>query len=176
MPAITSIGHVGLYCKDVARQADFYQRVLGFHITDQDAARGFYFFSSQPAAEHHMLLLRPGRTDDAEQFQQLSFHTGSLGEVREYWQRLVAEGARIDRTITHGNAVSVYFYDPEGNRLEIYWDTNLPVHQPFSQPLDLSADDAGVMAQVDAAIDRIGRPWDPSQLCTFEAPPAAALT
>jgi catechol 2,3-dioxygenase-like lactoylglutathione lyase family enzyme len=159
MPAITSIGHVGLYCDDVERQLDFYTRVLGFQITDQRPQQGFYFLSAQPEQEHHMILLRPGGRGDGKVLQQLSFHTGSLAEVREYTRRLRAEGARIAETITHGNAVSVYFYDPEGNRLEIYWDTGVPIQQPFKEDIDLEADDEGVMAQVRAHVDTKGRPW-----------------
>jgi len=94
--------------------------------------------------------------------QQLSFHTGSVGEVREFYRRLKADNAHIDETITHGNAVSVYFYDPEGNRLEIYWDTGIQCHQPFKEDIDLEADDEGVMAQVRALVEQKGRAWDPA--------------
>jgi catechol-2,3-dioxygenase len=113
-------------------------------------------------SEHHQLLLLGGGKGDGKQLQQLSFHTGSLAEVREYYQRLKAAGARINRTITHGNAVSVYFYDPEDNLLEIYWDTGILCHQPFKEDIDLEQDDAGVMAQVRAHVERKGRVWDPA--------------
>jgi catechol 2,3-dioxygenase-like lactoylglutathione lyase family enzyme len=159
MPTITSIGHVGIYCDDVEKMLDFYTRVLGFHVTDQRPEAGFFFLSSQPDTEHHMILLRPGGRGDGKVLQQLSFHTGSLAEVRDYTRRLRAEGAKISETITHGNAVSVYFWDPEGNRLEIYWDTNMPIQQPFKEDIDLEADDEGVMAQVRAHVDAKGRPW-----------------
>ena len=162
MPAITSIGHVGLYCKDVENQLDFYTRVLGFKVTDQRPERGFFFLSSQPEKEHHMLLLRPGERGDGKILQQLSFHTGSLGEVRDYHRRLKEDGAYIDETVTHGNAVSVYFRDREENRLEIYWDTGILCHQPFKQDIDLEADDESLMAQVRGHVDRIGEPWDPA--------------
>ena len=32
-------------------------------------------------------------------------------------------GLRIDRTVTHGISCSIYFYDPEDNRLELYYKT-----------------------------------------------------
>ena len=161
MPTITSIGHVGLYCDDVDKQLDFYTRVLGFKVTDPARDGTGYFMSAQPRAEHHQLLLVGGGKGDGEVLQQLSFHTGSLGEVREYYQRLKAAGAKIHRVTTHGNAVSVYFYDPEDNLLEIYWDTGLLVHQPFGQPIDLEASDEDVMAQVRGHVAAHGRAWDP---------------
>ena len=88
-------------------------------LTDPARDGNGYFMSAQPRAEHHQLLLLGGGKGDGKQLQQLSFHTGSLAEVREFYRRLKAAGARINRTITHGNAVSVYFYDPSGNRLQL---------------------------------------------------------
>ena len=39
--------------------------------------------------------------------------------------------------ITHGNAWSVYFRDPEGNRAEVFVDTPWHCRQPFAEPIDL---------------------------------------
>ncbi len=162
MPSITYIGHVGLFCDDLENMKDFYTRVLGFRVTDPGPRGNGYFMSAQPDAEHHQILLAGGGRGDGKLLQQLSFHTGSLAEVREYWQRLTDNGAHIHETITHGNAVSVYFDDPEGNRLEIYWDTNILCHQPFKEDIDLSQDDASVLAQVNALVEQKGRVWDPA--------------
>ena len=43
--------------------------------------------------------------------------------------------------MTHGNAISVYFRDPEGNRIEVFIDTPWHVQQPLRQPIDLSLPD-----------------------------------
>ncbi len=164
MPEITSIGHVGLRCDDVEKQKEFYTRVLGFKVTALARGGNGYFMSAQPRAEHHQLLLLGGGKGDGPVLQQLSFHTGSLAEVREFYHRLRAAGARINRVTTHGNAVSVYFYDPEDNLLEVYWDTGLLVHQPFGQPIDLDASDDEVMDQVRAHVAAHGTPWDPDSV------------
>ena len=39
--------------------------------------------------------------------------------------------------LTHGNAWSVYFRDPEFNGVEVFIDTPWHVRQPQGQPLDL---------------------------------------
>ena len=31
---VRKIGHVGLYCRDLAKMVDFYTRVLGFKVSD----------------------------------------------------------------------------------------------------------------------------------------------
>jgi catechol 2,3-dioxygenase len=38
---------------------------------------------------------------------------------------------------THGNAMSIYFRDPEGNRLEVFMDTPWYCEQPLREPIDL---------------------------------------
>ena len=43
--------------------------------------------------------------------------------------------------VDHGNAWSVYFLDPEGNRLEFFCDTPWYVAQPYRAVLDFSLSD-----------------------------------
>jgi catechol-2,3-dioxygenase len=44
--------------------------------------------------------------------------------------------------VSHGTTWSVYFRDPEGNRLELFADTPWHVAQPLRFPIDLTmADD-----------------------------------
>ena len=69
--------------------------------------------------------------------QQVSFKVKSLDDVRWFYHRLQQEGLRIDRTVTHGIACSVYFYDPEDNRVELYYTTPYNVRQPLGAPIDL---------------------------------------
>ncbi len=43
--------------------------------------------------------------------------------------------------MSHGNSWSVYFKDPEGNRLEVFMDTPWYVQQPQREVLDFSLSD-----------------------------------
>ena len=47
---------------------------------------------------------------------------------------------------SNGNAVSIYFRDPEGNRLEVFMDTPWYCEQPLREPIDLDQSDEAVMA------------------------------
>jgi len=53
---------------------------------------------------------------------------------------------------SHGNALSVYFHDPEGNRIELFVDTPWYVQQPLRIPMDmnLSDDELWKWAEVEA--------------------------
>ena len=129
---------------------DFYTRVLGLHVTDESQERQLLFLSSRPQAEHHELLLTGGRTADPEVklLQQLSFHVGSLEELRQFHRLFKKEGVEIASTVTHGNTASIYFLDPEGNRLEIYYSLPVEWPQPFSEPIDIEQDDEGILRQI----------------------------
>ena len=148
MPQITGLGHVGLYCHDLERMRDFYAGVLGLAISDEDLERGICFLSAAPDAEHHELALARAK-DPAQKtrnVQQVSFKVKSLDDVRAFYHRLRDAGMTIDRTVTHGIACSVYFFDPEGNRIELYYTTPYQVRQPLGEPIDLDRPDAELLA------------------------------
>ena len=140
MPAIEALGHVGVYAEDLMKQRDFYSRVLGLQIADEDLDnRGMVFMSADPKREHHEFVLVKGRVsnDDSKVIQQISFIVNSVEDLKEYHQRLKAENITIDRTVSHGNALGMYFFDPEGNRIELYYRTGFDVPQPHGDVIDL---------------------------------------
>lgn len=148
MPEITGLGHVGLYCHDLGKMRDFYSRILGLTIADEDSKRGICFLSARPEQEHHELALVQvkDRGHKTQFVQQVSFKVKSLADVREFYHRLLDTGMRIDRTVTHGIACSVYFYDPEDNRVELYYTTPYNVRQPLGEHIDLDRPDDELMA------------------------------
>ncbi len=42
-----------------------------------------------------------------------------------YFTVLTEYGAQLDRVPDHGNAIGIYLFDPENNKLEVYWQTGL---------------------------------------------------
>jgi catechol 2,3-dioxygenase-like lactoylglutathione lyase family enzyme len=160
MPQITGLGHVGLYCDDLEKMRDFYARVLGLTISDEDLGRGICFLSADPTAEHHELALvrarEPGQK--THNVQQVSFKVKSLDDVRAYHRRLQDAGMKIDRTVTHGIACSVYFFDPEDNRIELYYTTPYKVRQPFGESIDLDEPDATLLAFAQSFEEKKGPP------------------
>ena len=140
MPAIEALGHVGVYAEDLMKQRDFYSRVLGLQIADEDLDnRGMVFMSADPKREHHEFVLVKGRVsnDDSKVIQQISFIVNSVEDLKEYHQRLKAENITIDRTVSPGNALGMYFFDPEGNRIELNYPTGPEVPQPHGDVIDL---------------------------------------
>jgi catechol 2,3-dioxygenase len=46
----------------------------------------------------------------------------------------------------------MYFFDPEGNRIELYYKTGFPVPQPHGEAIDLGASAEELLAKARAAI------------------------
>ena len=152
-PVKLAFSHVGLHCVDLPRMVDFYTRALGFTETDRGVARGYdIVFTSWDARDHHQMVLVAGRPDLAgfNHINQLSFRVPRLEDVQAVWRRVKDEpGVNDIRGTNHGNAFSMYFRDPEGNRLEIFCDTPWYITQPCVEDLDLSRDAADVMAEAE---------------------------
>ena len=159
MPQISGLGHVGLYCNDLGKMRDFYARVLGLTISDEDLERGICFLSAAPEAEHHELALVQAKepAQKTHNVQQVSFKVGRLDDVRAFHHRLRDAGMKIDRTVTHGIACSVYFYDPEDNRVELYYTTPYKIRQPLGEPIDLERPDAELL-DVATSFEKNGPP------------------
>lgn len=146
--------HVGLYVWDLDKMADFYQRWFGLTVTDGGvggAGKGI-FLSSDPA-EHHQIVFVVGRAPDSKTtVNQLSFLVDDLATVRAYYQKAKAEDVTVTMTKSHGNALSVYVLDPEGNQIEIYCHTPWYVTQPNGKPMDLDLSESEILAQVERQV------------------------
>ena len=142
---VTSLGHVGIVCDDFLNMRDFYTRVMGLTVTDESPERSSCFLSADPENEHHELALGQSRGPDhpdgprpkTQGVGQISFIVESMDALKELYGRIKQDGRRIDNVVTHGISCSVYFFDPEDNRIEIYYKTGYIVKQGFSRPIDL---------------------------------------
>jgi catechol 2,3-dioxygenase-like lactoylglutathione lyase family enzyme len=161
MGHVLGLGHVGIYVRDLERMVAFYRDFVGLTLTKQDWKWGIVFLSADPQAVDHEIALVRGRpeNDDPHLIHQISLRVDTLDHLRQYHRRLVAEGYRIDQVVNHGSAIGCYFYDPEGNRTELFWVTGYPCWVPYADPIDLEQSDEEIMAAVRGVIDREG--WVP---------------
>ena len=121
---------------------EFYTRALGFTVTDRGKVRGAdIVFTSWDPKDHHQVALVSGRPKDLSynHINQISFRVASVEDLQTVWKRVKSETDVTDmRAMDHGNAWSLYFRDPEGNRLEVFCDTQWYIEQPCIEELDLS--------------------------------------
>ena len=140
-----SFSHMGIFVTDPGRMEDFYTRVLGFAVTDRGPLGSLTLvFLSRDPREHHQIVLASGRPASGgfNPINQMSFRMADFAGLREMHRRLQAEGVAELAPVSHGNALSVYFKDPEGNRIELFVDTPWYVQQPLRVPMDMKLADA----------------------------------
>ncbi len=130
---LTKIGHVLIAVYDLARAKDFYTRVLGFEILEEDEGHGGVFLTigegthvidlvpfpgaEPPTVPPSMAELKPSLG-----FAHVAFPVGSPRELRRAYFELIDKQVRVLAAIDHESQESIYFCDPDGNMLEIYWE------------------------------------------------------
>lgn len=107
-------------------------------------------FLSRDPDEHHQIVLISGRPQALpfNPINQISLKADSLPTLCAMHRLLLEEGLPGIMTVTHGNAVSIYAPDPEGNRLELYVDLPWYVSQPMRVTIDLG-DEATLMQRLE---------------------------
>jgi catechol 2,3-dioxygenase len=119
---IKKFGHVVLGVRDPARSVKFYTEVLGMELVKvlDEMQMAFFSFGER---DHDIAVIK---VPDEQPVGSSGFaHTaleieGGQEQLRELYERLKRSGARVEFTADHVLTKSVYFFDPDGNRLEIF--------------------------------------------------------
>lgn len=149
MPASLSLSHFELRARDLARMENFYTRVLGFLVTDRGGAGpGEMVFLSRHPDEHHQIVLAgtAERGPPERRVDHLAFRVATLGDLRQMHEVLEREPDIAAEAVSHGTTWSIYFRDPEENRIELFVDSPWHVDQPVRFPIDLGLPDAELIA------------------------------
>ncbi len=125
---VHELGHVVLTVANLERSRRFYGDVLGLPEVARLGERGVMFSSGRT---HHELLLVQGGPDAQPIPEQrglglshLAFKIGTTDdELRAALDELTEAEVRIDRIVDHGVTHSIYMWDPDGNKVEVYIDT-----------------------------------------------------
>lgn len=150
--------HCGIFVEDVQRSVDFYTRYLGFVVTDRGKiATGEFAFITRSASEHHQIAIGSGRAPGTPNtVQQISFRVDSLDTLKRLYARVRQAGNLVTLEgptlgpLAHGDSISVYFGDPDNNRIELFIDTPWHIPQPIRVAWDPLLPDDEILRQVEA--------------------------
>ncbi len=130
---LSRIGHAALRVRDPDKAKKFYTEVLGFDIVEEDPEHGgcFMRLSSDQNSDGHSLdlvgvedpetaLAPPG--SNGVGVVHIAIKVDSFEDMRDAYDHLKDHGVEVNRLIEHANQRSMYFTDPDGNGLEIYYE------------------------------------------------------
>ena len=128
MIRLKELGHVLLRVLDLERSKTFYSDVLGFRVLEEDPEHGGIFMAL--AGQSHAIDLFPVKDPEAARLQtpgvrglgHIAFRVESEAALQEAYATLREHGVEITRSIDHVSQKSIYFNDPDGNTLEIYFE------------------------------------------------------
>ena len=146
------LSHCGVYARDIDTMVEFYTKTIGLVVSDRGISSrgGELAFMTAAPGHHHQLVVVSGRAPEGvSTVNQLSFKVADLDQLKQTHRRARDAGITGIRQTSHGNALSIYFPDPEGNTVEIYMDTPWYVPQPHGVPIDLSLPNDEIMEQTE---------------------------
>jgi catechol-2,3-dioxygenase len=125
---LAGIGHVNLRVVDQTVSKRFYRDVLGFAIAEEDPEHGGVFmtlgdnFHTLDIGQHPVPEKAPKPQRGQIGLVHIAFQVGSYEALRDAYVHLLKCGVEIRRATNHVNQRSIYFKDPDGNDLEIYYE------------------------------------------------------
>ena len=139
--------HAVLRTNKFKQMVDWYKTVLQANIVFENQMLAFMTYDD----EHHRLAIAafPGiedRTPRAAGLDHLAYTYSSLGDLVATYERLKAAGITPAVPINHGLTLSMYYRDPDGNKVELQIDNFATVEElkGFFRSNDFSKNPIGV--------------------------------
>ena len=142
MPLLQRIHHVAYRCRDAKHTVEWYQKHLGMDFVlaiaennvPSTGAPDPYMHVFLDAGQGNVLAFfelpnspEMGRDESTPSWvQHIAFKVASLDELLATKARLEAAGIEVVGPTEHTIFKSIYFFDPNGHRLELACDTATP--------------------------------------------------
>jgi len=143
----SKFAHAVLRTNKFKQMVDWYKTVLQADIVFENQMLAFMTFDD----EHHRLAIAgfPGIEDRAPRgagLDHLAYTYANLGDLVATYERLKAEGITPLVPINHGLTLSMYYRDPDGNKVELQIDNFDSVEElkGFFRSNDFSKNPIGV--------------------------------
>lgn len=137
MIKIERVAHVVIKVRSLEKSLDFYTRVLGLKVMGRIDPNVVFLSTGR---DHHELGIAalgdeaPNGTFYEVGMEHFAFKVRNEEDLLEAYETLLREDVEIAYTVNHGVTKSVYFYDPDGNELEVYADNSPAEVASFENP------------------------------------------
>ncbi|MCH8206733.1 MAG: VOC family protein [Chloroflexi bacterium] len=119
------LGHIVLRVRDLDRSERFYADVLGLQVTTR--MPGAMVFLSAGEASHELALMpvgpdAPGPDPSRVGLYHFAWEMESFEDLRKLYAELKEKEVEIGGIGDHGISLGVYFFDPDGNEIEAFYE------------------------------------------------------
>ena len=108
------LAHVNVQVRDIERSHRWYADILGLHTYDYRPGAAA-FMSANKDESRELALMQVG-------LHHMAWRVESLDDLKDFYQRLKHRGVPISRVVDHGISLGIYFRDPDGNGVEVYYE------------------------------------------------------
>jgi catechol-2,3-dioxygenase len=144
--AVRRLNHAVLYVNGLAREVEFYTKILGFEVRVEIPGRAAFLRAPGSANDHDLGLFDIGTGQASGRpevgLYHLAWEVGTLAELAEIRARLLDAGALAGES-DHRVSKSLYAKDPNGIEFEVMWrvpaedwDAELAAGGGMTLPLD----------------------------------------
>ena len=126
MFTIKRLNHLVLYVRDAQRSLAFYRDVLGFQVVEMPSPQAV-FLRANGSDNHHDLGLfgrgpqaAPPSRGERVGLYHAAWEVATIEDLARAREDLMAAGALRGES-DHGNSLSLYSEDPDGNEFEVFW-------------------------------------------------------
>ena len=139
------LAHVNVYVRDGERSHAWYEDLLGLHTYDYRPGRAA-FMSADEDESHELALMQVGPAASLQGpgqvgLNHMAWRVETLDDLKEFYRRLKDKGEPVASVVDHGISLGIYFHDPDGNGIEVYYE--LPRAQWPRQERIFAADMVG---------------------------------
>ncbi len=123
------LSHIRLNVHDLEKAIDFYTHILALDIVERVEEESAFLSNNDC---HHVVALfkvggAPGVRGIGVGVDHIAFEVAGKKSFARAYQALVGSGIPV-KAVDNVISWSLYFDDPEGNQLEIFWDTRYESH------------------------------------------------
>ena len=120
------LAHLVLRVRDLERSERFYTDTLGLKVTGKIPGT-MVFMGAEPQSSHELALMSvgpdaPGPEQGRVGLYHFAWEMGSFDDLKRMYQTLKQKGADIAGIGDHGISMGVYFFDPDGNEIEVFYE------------------------------------------------------
>ena len=119
------LGHVNIYVRNAEDAHKWYEDILGLHTYDFVPGRAA-FMSANLDESHEIALMEVGSDAAGPEagrvgLNHMAWRMDNLGDLEEFYHRLKERDVSMGIG-DHGISLGIYFQDPDGNGIEVYYE------------------------------------------------------